>query len=81
MTNHSRDAVDLDGLVVDLVGTDGLSAEPLVGPPADPLRGTLSPGDRAAGTYVFTIDPGLRARARIRVSLSDEPVVVLRGTL
>lgn len=80
--NGSSNAINLDGLVVDLQDSKGLSASPLLTPPAKRISGSLAAGQTASGSYIFTLAPKNRKHCSIRISYSDvAPVVVFKGDL
>ena len=65
-----------DAVVTAAAGTEETS--PSDAPPARPLGGTLRPGARTTGVYVFVLPGARRVPLRVTVSLSpSRPVAVL----
>lgn len=82
ITNGSAKAINLDTVLVDLQKAQGVSADPVLSPPAKPMAGQLAAGESATGTYVFTLADADRRNCTVRVSYTAEaPTVVFAGDL
>jgi hypothetical protein len=82
IANAGSQPVDVDNVVVDLIGPDGGSATPIVDPDRPPLDGEVAPGATARGTYVFTISEEDRQDVTLTVSFSAlAPTAVFAGSM
>lgn len=81
LENGRDDALDLSGVVVDLVDAAGASATP-INTGTEPFGGAVAAAQTATATYVFQIDEALQDDVTVRISYSaDEPIVVFTGSL
>jgi hypothetical protein len=81
VVNGSDDTISLATVTADLT-FDGRSAYPVVDPERSPFSGELAPGDTAAGSYVFTLDPAERDDVALRLAYSTEaPTVIFAGSV
>ncbi len=72
MTNGTPEPVSVDAVTVNLYsGPDDDPASPLDDPSQRPFRGSVPAGDRAEGTYVFSIP--VEARDRVTVEVGPAP--------
>lgn len=72
ITNGTREPVSVDAVAVNLYsGPDDDPASPLDDPSQRPFRGSVPAGDRAEGTYVFSIP--VEARDRVTVEVGPAP--------
>jgi hypothetical protein len=79
--NDSDQTIDLNSVVVDLIGGDGVSATPILAG-TTPVGGALAAGAAASGTYVFNIEEALRRDVTIQLNYAaDVPVIVFTGDL
>ncbi|MDX2377462.1 hypothetical protein M4I32_11690 [Microbacterium sp. LRZ72] len=78
--NDSDADVVLDSAVVTLVTDDGELGIPTIAGPDDPLTGSLRPGDRAEGSYVFMLDPAADRGVTVSVNYAaGQPVALFTG--
>lgn len=72
ITNGTQEPVSVDAVAVNLYsGPDDDPASPLDDPSQRPFRGSVPAGDRAEGTYVFSIP--VEARDRVTVEVGPAP--------
>jgi hypothetical protein len=82
VANDSTHAVDLGNVVVTLTDSTGAPGGPVSGPPAKPLSGSVAPGKKARGVYVFTVPASNRRPLTIFVSVRPgKPVVSFKGSI
>lgn len=82
ITNGSKHAVPLDTVVVNAADSTHAPAGPVTTSPARPLSGTLAPGKKASGVYVFSIKPDRRDPITVTVSyLPVQPVACFVGNV
>lgn len=80
--NGSGDTISLDFTTVDLVGSDGASAIPVVMDDSVRLEGDLAPGASALGRYHFYLPVELRSSATITFSYAAGiPTALFTGAL
>ena len=70
ITNGSSQAVDLSGASVNLVDKAGYPGSPMLGSPAAALSGSVKPGGKIDGVYVFALPEPHRNPISVSVSLS-----------
>lgn len=75
--NGSDEAVDLSGLVVTASLPGGAPAPPTDAGPAEPLAGSLAPGGRASGSYVFRLGDGSTEDLSLQISSPSSTTVVV----
>ncbi len=82
LSNNSSSKISLDAVVVNLYyGSKSSPASPLSGPGAKPFSGTVGPGSKATGTYVFNVPTDQRKQIKIEFRYSAEaPVTVFEGS-
>jgi hypothetical protein len=82
LTNGTSDAVDLDLVGVTLAhGKEATPSSPLDAPSRAPFTGTLAPGDRAEGVYVFTVPEDARDVVTLTVGYrAGAPFLVFTGS-
>ena len=79
--NDSDETIDLNSVVLDLIGADGVSATPILAG-TEPVGGPLASGAGASGTYVFNIEEALRRDDTLQLNYAaDVPVIVFTGDL
>lgn len=82
INNESAESINLDAVVVDVRDANGLSASPLLTPPAKSMSGSLLSGNSATGVYLFTLAVNDGVKCTVNVSYTgDAAVVVFRGDL
>jgi len=74
--NGSTVAIDLSTVSVRMLGSDGSPGVLTTGGKADPLGGTLAPGNVSRGTYVFTLDKSLRKPVTLQVEYGSGQTVL-----
>lgn len=81
LTNNGTTPLDLSTTIVTLGTVDGEPASPVDSDSsADPLMGTLAPGESATGVYLFIAPKGLDRNIQVDFSTSTkEPVLIFRG--
>lgn len=80
--NSSAETVDLNALVVNVFGSDGVAGSRVTTKPASAPPQVVGPGGTARGRYAFVMRPRVTKSARVEVSLgADRPVLVFRGTV
>jgi len=80
VSNGTGSAVDLGSAVVTLTDADGNPGAGMAGKPNSPLPGSVAPGGKATGVYVFNVAKGQRDPVVVDVSVNPEmPIVVFRG--
>ena len=80
--NASKDAIDLDNVVVDLQDASTIPATPMSASPARPVSGSLAAGRSLKGIYVFSFPPNYREPSHLSVRYSSlVPVVLFAGTI
>jgi len=78
--NTSADPIGLDSVTVNMTGADDVPAPPVTTDPASPLSGTLMPGEKKSGVYVFTIPADSRGSVGVTVLYSaGAPIVLFQG--
>jgi len=80
--NQTASAFDSSLVSVTLDDARGLPGSGMIGRPADWITGSVAPGKRVTGVYVFAVPPGNRRPIRVTVSAHpDLPVVVFTGNV
>jgi hypothetical protein len=80
IANTSSDPIGLDSVTVNLTGAGDVPAPPVTTDPASPLSGTLMPGEKKSGVYVFTIPADSRSSVGVTVLYSaGAPIVLFQG--
>ena len=75
--NGTTKALPLDNVVVNLTDSANAPGNPMSGPPANPFSGSLAPGGKTAGVYVFTVPADRRSRIAITINYSGRSAVVV----
>lgn len=82
VTNSSEQVVDLNALVVNVFGSDGVAGSRVTTKPASAPPQAVAPRGTARGRYASVINSKESRSVRVEVSLgADRPVLVFRGTL
>lgn len=77
VTNGSKRALEVDRVTVNLADSHGNPGSPMSSDPASPFSGSIEPGGRATGTYVFSVGADLRSPITLSMSYTTEAPVVL----
>jgi hypothetical protein len=81
ITNGTVAPVSLDGVTVTMAtGAELMPASPLDDPSQAPFAGTVGPGDRAEGDYVFSVEEEARTSVTLSVGYqAGAPIMVFTG--
>ncbi|MBA8792670.1 hypothetical protein FHX74_000264 [Friedmanniella endophytica] len=80
VTNTGNRRVGLSTVVINVSDAAGAPASQMTASPARPFSGSLAPGAKATGVYVYNIAQSARGKIRIEVSVAPTlPTVVFVG--
>jgi hypothetical protein len=78
--NQSKKKIDLGSVTANEVDSKGAPGVPMGSSPASPFRGSLAPGGRAKGTYVFSTRSQRSGKVTVTLSYSvDAPILQFVG--
>lgn len=80
ITNGTDRPVDIGSVVINVTAADQTPGSQMTGPPARNFSGSLKPGAKATGVYVYTVATTKRDPVTVEVTVRPaDPVVVFRG--